>query len=488
MIKYIASEKYSLHWIIFHAVLGMVSSFTPWILIFWFYAVLFLSLSDIFNTVKRKFVLNWLMVYLVSFEMLSRMAGTSPFIPYELGKYLLFALLVYGIIVGNRKGTGGFLMLLLLIPGMLMGYFESGLKTLVFNALGPVNIALGIVYFRQQRISFTQFISYIRLLLFPILSVLFFTLIKSPQLDEIEFSLGANFETTGGFGSNQISTVFGAAVFLLFLFVWNRWKFSPHRWLDIVLLILFAFRGLISFSRGGMIGGALAILVVLLIQSREISTFSMKTRPSKKKILIYAPMIITALFITFTVADNVTGGMLSLRYQGETAGTLAGTKEKSLTTFTSNRNDIFTEDIEVFTENPLLGVGVGQSIEFRKITSGQLPHIELSRLLSEHGLLGLVYFLILLYQGFLIFRNRHKMYYSNILLAFFVLALYTTFHAATRTYFTPLFLGLSMLTIINNRKKEITTSKEIALKNNTELNDSPLGDALSSAKRVSDSL
>jgi hypothetical protein len=80
------------------------------------------------------------------------------------------------------------------------------------------------------------------------------------------------------------------------------------------------------------------------------------------------------------------------------------------------------------------------------------------------------------------------MYYSNILLAFFVLALYTTFHAATRTYFTPLFLGLSMLTIINNRKKEITTSKEIALKNNTELNDSPLGDALSSAKRVSDSL
>lgn len=474
MINKIASEKFSLFWIIAHALLGIISTFTPWFLIFWFYAVLFLSISGIFRLHSRNIILNYLIVYLVSFELLSRMAGTSPFIPYELGKYLLFVFLLTGIIIGKNKGLGGVIMVLLLLPGIMIGYTELGVKALVFNALGPVNIALSIIYFKRLRVSFIQFVSYLRLLLFPIASVLFFTLIKSPDLDEIEFTLGANFETTGGFGTNQVSTIFGAAVFILFLFVWYRWKFTTYRWLDIILMFTFAFRGLLSFSRGGMIGGALAILIVMFIQSREITSISKRNFPSKKKLMIYTPLIIVGLFLTFNIADNLTGGMLSLRYQGETAGTLAGTKEKSLTTITSSRNDIFLEDLEVFADNSLMGVGVGLSKNYRKYTSGQLPHVEFSRLLSEHGILGLLYFLILLFQGFMIFRNRHKMNYNNILLAFFVLAIYTTFHAATRTYFTPLFIGLSMITIVGNRKKKTNFVKQNIIENNAELKNSEI--------------
>jgi hypothetical protein len=37
------------------------------------------------------------------------------------------------------------------------------------------------------------------------------------------------------------------------------------------------------------------------------------------------------------------------------------------------------------------------------------------------------------------------MKYQGLLFAFFVLGLYTSFHAATRTYVTPLLIGLSML-------------------------------------------
>lgn len=461
MINKIAKEKNSLFWVIAHALLGIISTFTPWLLIIWFYVVLFLSISGIFRLHSRNIILNYLIVYLVSFEVLSRMAGTSPFIPYELGKYLLFIFLLTGIISGQNKGSAGVIMVLLLLPGMFFGYMELGMKALVFNALGPVNIALGIIYFKRLRVSLVQFVSYLRLLLFPLVSVLFFTLIKSPDLDEIEFKLNANFETTGGFGSNQVSTVFGAAVFILFLFVWYRWKFTPYSWLDIILLFTFAFRGLLSFSRGGMIGGALAILFVMLIQSREITTFSIKMRPSKKKLMIYTPLIIVGLYLTFNIADNLTEGMLRLRYQGETAGTLVGSKEKSLTTITSSRNDIFLEDLEVFAENPVIGVGVGLSKNHRKYTSGQLPHVEFSRLLSEHGILGLLYFLILLFQGFMIFRYRNKMFYSNVLLAFFVLALYTSFHAATRTYITPLLIGLSFIVISPKNKKKPFNEKNI---------------------------
>jgi O-antigen ligase len=443
MIEKIASERNSMIWIIFHGLLGLVSTVTPWMLIAWFYFVLFINLPELAIAEKRRYILNWIIFYLTSFEILARMVGTSPFVPYELGKYLMFVFLTIGIFF-NNKGAVGFIMLLLLIPGIMLGYFESGLKTLVFNALGPVNIALAIVYFKGQVIPNQHFVSYVRLLLYPLISVLAYTLIKSPALDEVEFSLNANFQTTGGFGTNQVSTVFGAAMFFMFLFIWNKWRFTPYGWVDFIIFFMFGFRGLLSFSRGGMIGGALAILIVIMVSGRVMIQSRFHSQ-NIRKLLVYTPLIAIALLGTFLIADKVTDGLLSLRYAGETAGTLAGSKEKSLTTLTSSRNDIFIEDFGIFSNHLVLGIGVGQSAEHRIKTAGQLPHVELSRLLSEHGLPGLIYFLILSYQGWYIFYHRKRLLFGNILLAFFILALYTTFHAATRSYFTPLLIGVSML-------------------------------------------
>lgn len=450
MIYKIASLKYSSYWLAFHALLGIACTITPWALIVWFYIALFYHLPALFSSKTKHFVLNGLIIYLSSFEIIARMSGTSPYIPYELGKYILFIFLVYGIFAIHNKGRLGIVMVVLLIPGIILGIVESGVQVLVFNVLGPVNIALAILYFYSQRISFQYFVLFLRLLIYPLISVLFYTLIKSPDLNEIEFSLNANFDTTGGFGTNQISTVFGAAMFLLFVFVWNKWRFSQFRWLDIALLMLFSFRGLLSFSRGGMIGGAFAIIVIVLIQSRKLKIHKQLTS-STKKLFFYTPLIIAILVATFYVANSITGGLLSLRYAGETSGTLTGARKKSMTTFTSNRNDIFTEDLAVFADHVVFGVGVGQSMSHRETTSGHLPHIEMSRLLSEHGIFGLIFFGLLLWHGWQVFMRRKKPYH-NVLLAFFVLALYTTFHAATRTYFTPLFIGLSVMSIAGNQK------------------------------------
>ncbi len=483
MIDKITSLRYSIYWLIFHALLGVASTFSPWVLIAWFYFTLFFNLSGLRskNKTQSQNTLIGLVAYLGSFEILARMSGTSPFIPYELGKYLIFVLLVYGLVNSPNKAKSGLIMALLLLPGMFIGLIDSGrFKDLVFNALGPLNIALAIYYFYGRKIQVRHFISYLRLLIYPLLSVLIYTLIKSPDLEEIEFSLSANFETTGGFGTNQISTIFGAAMFLMFVFVWNNWKFSRYRWLDIGLLFLFSFRGLLSFSRGGMIGGALAILIVLVIQSRSFKVQS-QTTSSFKKLIIYAPIIITILVGTFFVADNITGGMLSLRYAGETAGTLSGSKEKSLNTLTTNRSEILFEDIEVFTDHLLLGVGAGQSMKYRETTGGQSPHVEMSRLLSEHGVLGLIYFIMLLWQSFKILKHR-KRPYQNVLLAFFILALYTTFHAATRTYFTPLFIGLSVISIVSNPKPANRVRKTV-LSNKTELTNSASDFGVSSVER-----
>ena len=198
----------------------------------------------------------------------------------------------------------------------------------------------------------------LRLLLYPLVSVLAFTVLGSPSLEEVEFTLGANFETSGGFGSNQVSTALGLGAFLVFILWRKRESFSGYMWLDGVFMLLFAFRGLVTFSRGGMIGGALGIIVFLLLD-RDISGEGRAIKPIKA-ILTAIPVFII-LAVTFTYANSVTGGLLSKRYQGETPGTLAGRKEKTLNGFTSNRLQIFNDDLKLWKEHPVLGVGVGAS-------------------------------------------------------------------------------------------------------------------------------
>jgi O-antigen ligase len=173
-----------------------------------------------------------------------------------------------------------------------------------------------------------------------------------------------------------------------------------------------------------------------------------------KAILTAIPVFII-LAVTFTYANKVTGGLLSKRYQGETPGTLAGRKEKTLNVFTSNRLQIFKDDLKLWKEHPILGVGVGASRYLRDESKDFLSHIEISRLLSEHGAMGLLYVLILFKLGWDIFKYQKGMVYGAILISFYIIALFTTFHSAMRTYVSPLLFGLSFLTIVDERHDEL---------------------------------
>jgi O-antigen ligase len=311
---------------------------------------------------------------------------------------------------------------------------------------------LAVVFFQKQEVNKDNFVDILRLLLYPLVSVLTFTVLGSPSLEDVEFILGANFATSGGFGSNQVSTALGLGAFLVFILWRKKEGFSGYLWLDVVFLLLFVFRGLITFSRGGMIGGALGIIIFLLLD-RGITGDGRVIKPVKA-ILTAIPVFII-LAVTFTYANKVTGGLLSKRYQGETPGTLAGRKEKTLNVFTSNRLQIFKDDLKLWKEHPILGVGVGASRYLRDESKDFLSHIEISRLLSEHGAMGLLYVLILFKLGWDIFKYQKGMVYGAILISFYIIALFTTFHSAMRTYVSPLLFGLSFLTIVDERHDEL---------------------------------
>ena len=123
--------------------------------------------------------------------------------------------------------------------------------------MGAINVALAIVYFKGQLISGEKLITILRLLIYPLIAVLAFVIIKTPDLDNVKFKLGANFDTAGGFGTNQVSTALGLGAFLVFIFWKNKWQLSGYRWFDGLLFVALIFRGLLTFSRGGMLGGLL---------------------------------------------------------------------------------------------------------------------------------------------------------------------------------------------------------------------------------------
>jgi len=461
MIKRIVLSHDHVFWTILHVLLGIVSALTPYGLILWFYLVVGTSVYTIIR-VKSIFPYIAFITYLTSFELLARMSQTSPFIPYELGKYLLFCMLVFGVIKHGYKNYLGLIMVLLLMPAVffdLSGKVDR--QTIVFNLLGPVNVGLAVWFFYGKTLTKVQLIKLLRISLFPLIAVLSSTIFKTPSYNDLEFSLGANFATSGGGGSNQVSTLLGVGIFVSFLFLINKWKITGYRIADIVLFFLFGFQGLLTFSRGGIIGGVLGILIILfyVLLSAESEKRRFKL-PRLGKILVLSVIL---LMVTFQVADTLTGGLLGLRYLGETEGTLAGTKEKSIDSITTGRFNIFMEDLELWEENPVFGVGVGASSFLRDGSQFYLTHVELSRLLSEHGVLGVLYFLILMFLMIRLFRSKKSPMEKGILVAFFMIAIYTTFHAAMRTYLTPLFIGLSLMEIKFLINRPRSAKKEVKI-------------------------
>lgn len=399
------------------------------------------------------------MVYVISFELIARMAQTSPLIPYEMGKYLFFLLLGVGVFKYKTSSWPAFLMFIFLLPGALID--KSGRVSfldILFNFLGPINVALAILFFHGKRMSSNMLKEHIKLILLPLISVWAHAVFKAPDIGDVEFELGANSLTSGGFGSNQVSTGLGLAAFLVFIFWINRWRLSGYRWLDTTMLIVFTLQGLLTFSRGGMVTGFLGIFVILyFLRTASASQIQRYGLVRIGKYLLPALFLIAS---SFYVVNKLTDGMLLLRYQGETKGTISGTKEKSLSTITSGRFDIFVGDFELWLDSPIFGVGVGASKYLRDRMTGVVAHVELSRLFAEHGLLGLCYFLTLIFYGWKLWKVHPNPAIRGILIALFVVGVFTSFHAAMRTFVSPMTIGLSMLTIRDRKSSKTTNQNE----------------------------
>lgn len=451
MLSIISNHKYCVRIIALHVLLGAIFSFQNLACVIWFFfSVAGYTIELLRNNVrvdKRTLTLQ-AMCYLVSFEVIARMSGAAPLIPTEIGKYLMLLFFLSGFLVRGKLTYMSLIMIILLLPG----FFHDKSSTInsyhayVYNGLGAVIMAVGIALYSRTRISIDNFQKILLLLLFPILSVATFVATRLISINEITFQLGANFDTSGGFGSNQVSTVLGFGLLITFIFLRRGWILSGKPWLDRLIFIVLLIEGLLTFSRGGVLGALVGILF-LIFDPLDLVRHGRNKRKTKRSFRNLAGLLVLVLIFTF--ANSFTDGLLMKRFSGQTSATVRGDKEVSLNTLTTGRFDLLLGDLDLFSRHPLFGVGVGASPALRATLKGVAPHIEFSRLAAEHGSLGVIFFVLLLLTAVKKIKSANRSD-NTIMLSLFFLALFTTFHSATRTYVSILPMVLSQLIIVRS--------------------------------------
>ncbi|WP_395074170.1 O-antigen ligase family protein [Flavobacterium sp.] len=410
----------------------------------------FFGIYVVFVTQNKQNQVLYIAAYIVGSEVVLRMTG--GFILYEIGKYSVIIYMLLGLFFSgfSKKSLPYWIFLLVLIPGVIYALMTFNLytdirKAIAFNISGPICLAISSLYCYKRQLTLKELDNVILCALFPIITTVTYMFLYAPSIKAVITSTQSNFETSGGYGPNQVSTIVGLGIFLVFTRVLF---YSKQTWiliLNILLFIIITFRGIVTFSRGGiicsffMITGLLFILFMVMKQSGKIKLF-----------LILGFSMLLLLFIGI-YSSSQTSGLIEKRYANQDAK--GRVKESML----SGRETIIESEIKMFTDNPILGVGVGLGTEIRSGTgdvSKTASHNEITRMLAEHGIFGIIGLIILVVTPLITFGYNRKNVY---LIPFFIFWLLTINHAAMRLAAPAFIYALSLLHIYAIEKPKIET-------------------------------
>ena len=423
----------------FHLAIGYVLSLAPSLSFYWGLAVLSIGLMDIMlSTNKANQATIWA-AYWVGMEVLLRMTGGNIF--WESGKYGAILFLAVGLLserISRPWPKKYFIYIFLLLPSLLViDYpdFRLAREEISFNLSGPLLLTVSAAYFYRRKMRGTELAGILHNTVLPLLSLLTYLMIRTPSLQDIEFGTESNFQASGGFGPNQVSTMVGLAIFLIIIGLFYKAYIVKNLTIDLIVLALFIVRGLATFSRGGMVGALIAGAILVgysLVASRKPSVWI--------TVFSFLLLIGTVGTMVWNFVDDQTGGKLAYRYEGRNY--LTG-KEKD---FTTGRKEIMLAELDYFYQNPFLGIGPGMGtlLVKNKIGNQAHSHSEYTRLLAEHGLLGLVALIILLISP-LIYIYKLPREHRPLPVAMLIFVLFTLAHSAMRLAVPGFFYGLCLI-------------------------------------------
>jgi hypothetical protein len=413
-------------------------------------------LGGIYIIVKSKNSNNEVLqvsAYLVGVEVFLRMTGgnfINEFIKFAI---IFFMILGFYFSSFSKKAVVFFIFLILLFPGVYVSIVSSSISNtlkadLFFNLTGPVCLGIASIYCYDRKITLLQLQNIVRTLIYPITAMLTYLFLYNPSVRDVITGTQSNFETSGGFGPNQVSTILGLGMFACFSQIILFSKSKLHVIINIVLLLLMTYRGIVTFSRGGIICGLVIILMLLFALYRHSN--------SNGKIKINIIIIMTVFFLgaiwIYSVVE--TNGLIEKRYANKDA--VGRIKTDRL----GGREILMETELKMFYDNPFFGVGVGKGKEIRKqIIGTNVPtHSEITRMLAEHGLFGILGLCILFFVPFLLHNsNKQHLYF----LSFFFFWLLTINHAAIRTAAPAFIYALSLLKVTISPSKNVAIEKAL---------------------------
>jgi hypothetical protein len=427
---------------VFHALIGFICAIYPSIVPIWvFYIIL---VDGFYKPLTNKYTLtkpHYTAAYLCGLEMIGRMSNSG--LPHELTKYAVIVVLINGILVNRRSLNESvypiIVFILIQLPSLVYAIgnegFEMARQYFSFNLSGPLCLAVSTIYFYNLRLTNQDLIILIQRFLYPIIATISWLFISTPSVSEIDFNYGANFAASG-YGPNQMASLLGFGILIIgfgFLF---KLRISYFPITQLIIFILCIYRGLLTFSRGGVVGPFIVLLTVYLLSVLGNSDKSFKLN---KSLLNYFTAFVLLIF-TLNYVNDSTGGQLFNRYIG-----ISNDEKVDTEKYTSGRTTIAKIDLEIFSDNLLFGVGPGFATDLRfdyGYVSSVAAHIEFTRLLAEHGIFGLIALLIMLFFPIGRFFNSNNTHQRALLIMGVLFCFLFMTHSATRIALPVFVYGL----------------------------------------------
>lgn len=425
--------------LLIHVAIGFGVFFIPFISKIYSILIFGFGIYYLLKTQNRNNEALVLSAYVVGVEVLLRMTDGMHFNEYA--KYSVLIFMFIGMIYTgfSRNSLPYWFFLVLLVPSIILSSvtlsFEANIrKAIAFNISGPVCLGVSAIYCYQRRITLDRLKEVLTAFCYPLLSILVYLFLYSPSVKDVVTSTESNFETSGGYGPNQMATVLGFGIFLFFVQLLLNAPTKRLQIINSVLVLIFAFRGIVTFSRGGIITGIIMILVLLVI------LYFKSGIKGRSKITVIVVFSFLAALAVWGYSSVQTGGLIDKRYANEDA---KGREKQSRLT---GREVLIASELQMFLDNPLFGVGVGKNKEYREEQTGILAasHNEITRMLAEHGSLGLLALLILLFTPLLLYFNNGQ---NIFVLSFLIFWLLTINHAAMRIAAPAFVYALSLLKV-----------------------------------------
>lgn len=423
--------------VLLHAFIALVVFVIPFLSKIYALLILIVGIYYVYQNKNRNNEVLYVSAYLVGAEVFLRMTGGN--LNNEYVKFSVVFFMLFGMVYNNfsKNGLIYLLFLMLLIPGIFVTISEADFnidvkKALMINLSGPVCLGICAIYMFKRSILFEQLQRIMLMMGYPIIAITVYLFLYTPSIQDVVTGTQSNFETSGGFGPNQVSTVLGLGMFVFF----TQLVFFSKSKLEIMinggLLAFISFRGIVTFSRGGIITAVVMIVFLLAI------VYYYSNMKGKKKLTMV--FIFTALLGAgiWMYSSLKTKGLIDKRYANEDA---RGRDKKDRL---GGREEIMDADFSIFADSPFLGVGagMGKSKRLDKIGIQVAAHNEITRLLAEHGVLGILAFLTLLITPFVVYINNKQHFYFFSFLIFWLL---TINHAAMRTAAPAFVYALSLL-------------------------------------------